>query len=528
MAEIGRTSKRIREAYVRGLLLSILEKNCILTKVRVFNDGRLTAETKDWNAYWQSVHEFSHEKIEESLDTLHSAWQGYICSGFSVSPRREFCYRYFTLLETLLTYHGEFAAQAWLHALHITLGFECFGIYSATNAHDEVLAAGTSTLRNPCYLLARLKMPDVLDDPQFLPIITVAGTEKPELFYHYRQYTLSNDSPMSLLLYPLISNEKRSASFRLINSLSGSVSQGIDPRTRERAQRLCKNILYPIMQSSKSGLYSLEFEDIGAGSGSLGAAICHEIQNLGFALKVRLHLIDLEPADPARFFRTKNTRNLLDNLTFLGDDYRDWLSRPQPLPPTNTLRIALISKLFNNLSRFSIRCLHNEDLPPLTISTGGYSDLGLCHPSICLAPGGHGVKALVISNSRVPLLHGRTFAQMSLSQFYRGLYLLSKNSSFANSSEVGFFLPVRSFNTECLVTWDNQSVISRLAENCDYIIIEDADLRPKHLIDHAVKFSLNSLTICDMTKALKLKGNYLYVICAKKEMNSLLLGEHIW
>ncbi|HEY87765.1 MAG TPA: hypothetical protein G4O06_07065 [Dehalococcoidia bacterium] len=34
-------------------------------------------------------------------------------------------------------------------------------------------------------------MPDVLDDPQFLPIITVAGTEKPELFYHLRQYTLS-------------------------------------------------------------------------------------------------------------------------------------------------------------------------------------------------------------------------------------------------------------------------------------------------------------------------------------------------
>jgi hypothetical protein len=55
-------------------------------------------------------------------------------------------------------------------------------------------------------------MPDVLDDPQFLPIITVAGTEKPELFYHYRQYTLSPDSLISLLFYPAVSGAKCSSS----------------------------------------------------------------------------------------------------------------------------------------------------------------------------------------------------------------------------------------------------------------------------------------------------------------------------
>ena len=70
-------------------------------------------------------------------------------------------------------------------------------------------------------------MPDVLDDPQFLPIITVAGTEKAELFYHYRQYTLSTDSPMALLFYPVVSTEKRAVSFKLLNSLVGGISCGI-------------------------------------------------------------------------------------------------------------------------------------------------------------------------------------------------------------------------------------------------------------------------------------------------------------
>ena len=128
------------------------------------------------------------------------------------------------------------------------LGFECFGVTSSI-FDSEVLGAGTCTMRNPCYLLAKLKMPDVLDDPQFLPIITVTGAKKPELFYHYRQYTLSLDLPASLMLYPAVSEDKRSASFRIINSLAGGVSYRVDPRTRERARRLYQKIIRPILET---------------------------------------------------------------------------------------------------------------------------------------------------------------------------------------------------------------------------------------------------------------------------------------
>lgn len=106
--------------------------------------------------------------------------------------------------------------------------------------------------------------------------------------------------------------------------------------------------------------------------------------------------------------------------------------------------------------------------------------------------------------------------------------MLSGQADFARSSEAGFFLPVRSFAPECLVTNFGKSVIACLAENCDYIIIEDADLRPQELIDHATKFSLGSLTIRDMTKTLKLKGNCLYVVWPNTAIAPLLMGEQIW
>ena len=517
----------------RGLLLSILEKETILTRIKVLGNGHFTVETKDWDIYWQPLHKLGLEKVEGNLKALHSVWRDYICSGFSSLLRQEFCFRYFSLLDVLqFNCREAIIPLSWVHALKAALGFECFGVVSEA-ADGEVIGAGTCTLRNPCYLLAKLKMPDVLDDPQFLPIITVAGTEKPELFYYYRQYTMSPDSPMSLLFYPAVSVEKRAASFRLINSLAGGVSYGIDPRAHERAQRLYHGILRPIMQANnpiEAEATPLEFVDVGAGSGNLAASICRQILDMKLKPRFRLWFVDLEPANPVRFFRAKRLRTVVDSLSFLGDDYRSWMSRTQPLPPANGLRIALVSRLFNNLSCFSIRCLPREELLPVLDRTEEYSDLEAHRPSVCLAPGGGGVNSLAISNTRVVLQEGRTFAQVSLSDFYRGIYLISRLKGHINTSNEGLFTPVRTFDLECLLTSDGKSVISCLVANCDYVIIEDADLKPRDLVNHLREFSLRSLTAYDMTKALGLTGNYAYIIWLKSKPKEKpnFGGEQIW
>lgn len=194
-------AESLLRAHGRGLLLSTLEKEALLSRIVLLGDGRFAVQTKDWDWYWDPVRQIGCKEAEDGLDALHSAWRDYIRSGFGSCQQREICFRYFSLLNVLLHDCRKGAdTHSWGRGLQTALGFECFAISSEVS-DSEVLGAGTCTLRNPCYLLAKLKMPNMPDDPQFLPLISVADTAKPELFYHYRQYALSADSPMSLLLF---------------------------------------------------------------------------------------------------------------------------------------------------------------------------------------------------------------------------------------------------------------------------------------------------------------------------------------
>ncbi len=67
-------------------------------------------------------------------------------------------------------------------------------------------------------------------------------------------------------------------------------------------------------------------------------------------------------------------------------------------------------------------------------------------------------------------------------------------------------------------------------ENCDYLVIEDADLRPQDLVDHMKTFSLHSITIQNLTKALGLTANQAYVIWLKNKPREepSFGGERIW
>lgn len=72
---------------------------------------------------------------------------------------------------------------------------------------------------------------------------------------------------------------------------------------------------------TETGALWLEFVDVGAGSGGLTSTICRRIHDAGFKLKFRLWFVDLEPADPVRFFRERKSRGVVDSLLYLGDDY---------------------------------------------------------------------------------------------------------------------------------------------------------------------------------------------------------------
>jgi hypothetical protein len=512
----------------------LLEAPILLTRLDIAPDGRFVPETRDWPTFWAPVHQLINGQSDRALAALHAAWQDYIRSCFDRSLQREYCFRYFRLLDLVLAMRGEEQNScSWKHALRTVVGFECFRL-RAPVLGPQTLAAGTATLRNPCYLLTKLKWPDALDDTQFLPLIAPADNESNGFFYHYRQCKLSKDSPMSLLLYLAASAAHRSSSFSLVDSMAGGMSSGGDPRTGQRARRLWERVLKPIIQgvhSKLSGPICFEFIDVGAGSGALTTALCRRLLTwgavAGFSPRFRLWFVDLCLADPARFFRTADLRSCIDSLMFLGDDYRGWLARPRPLPISSGLRVALVSKLFNNLSRFLV-CHFRTDVLSSSRVGSVASIERRCLPTCCLAPDGLGPEALMTSNSRVVLSQGRTFAQASLTEFYRGLWLVSAGDSGKEGPEDGVWLPLRMLDPECLIASDGASVLARLLEHCDYLIVEDADLRPKDLVGHLRTFSLHRLAACDMTKAMGLTGNYAYVLWPRTGSEPPVSGERLW
>ena len=208
-------------------------------------------------------------------------------------------------------------------------------------------------------------------------------------------------------------------------------------------------------------------------------------------------------------------------------DYRTWLASPRRLPAASGPRVALASKIFDVSSRFAIRNFRTDVLSSVVVESRELERLRYM-PERCLAPSGEGPSALQMSSSRVVVPEGHAFPLASLAGFFQGLRLISQSGAGDGADEDGLSLPVRSLDPQSLVAADGASVIGRLLEQSDYLIVEDADLRPRDLIDHLRAFSLRGITVQDMTRAMEFKANYAYVLWPRGRRVPLLEGERIW
>lgn len=514
-------------------LRSAFEAPALITRLDTSWRGTFTPRTRSWADYWRPVHWLGSLQIDRALRQLGTVWQEYIASLFDPSLMREYCFRYFSLLDAVLSARDKSSASPlWQRALQTVLGFECFTINEGAFG-PEGGAAGTTTLRNPCYLLAKLKSPDAPDDTRFHPLILAGDGRAEGLFFHYRRYRLSEDAPMALLVYPAIDPARRPRSFRLVVALASALGSIGDPFAQARAERLWRNVLRPIVEGVHAGWPSrvpVELVDVGAGSGALMAALSQNLvawsQVAGFAPRLRLWLVDLVPPAAMSVFRTPPLGRFVESLVSVSRDYRTWLASPRPLPVASGPRVALASKIFDVSSRFAIDKFRTDVLSsraePRELERERYM------PERCLAPSGEGPSALQMSNARVLAEEGHTFPLASLSGFFRGLRLVSRSGADDDAEEDGPWLPVRSLDPQSLVAADGASVIGRLLEQCDYLIVEDADLRPVDLISHLRAFSLERIVAYDMTRAMRLTANYAYVLWPKGRREPQLEGERIW
>lgn len=530
-------ASKSERSWCRGKLLAALESERIINSLTLGENGQFFLPTETWDDYWESVTKGSREATER-IETLHTSWSKYILSGFDPALRREYCYRYALLLDACLDeYLTDGKSIKKREALNRALAFECFGINEPQ--FESSIAAATSTLRNPNYLLAKLIRPKAVDDPQYLPLITVPGKNSSPLFYYYRQHKLSVDTELSVLLFLSTSTHERPQSFHILNILESLLGEGIDPRAPERAARIANGIIQPYLKEVlpihvHNGALDFELVDIGSGSGLMTAQICQHVvkflKNQGIKPTVRVYMIDLSMAVAGRFFRGKELGKAADCITSIGADYRKWFSAKSELHQGNKLRVGLVSRFFNNLSRFEISPF------PVGQVIAGYckeevSSWEECLPSRCLGPDGQGPEKLIVCNTIIPAGEGRSFVQPSLSNYFQALKVCSQSrqNDLKKGRPYDVYSHVRTFFLECLITDNNESIIDKLLDECELLIIQDSDLRPNQLIEHRKFLTKPEAMALDVTKNLGLHRHYSYVLMPSSDLSiKALQGERLW
>ncbi len=526
------------QQWARENIKSALLSEDILSQVLVEANGRIELVRESWADYWKDFLALLPTHFGDLLDRLRTTHRGLIKSRFDQACAIKYCFSYFSLLKNILEHIEAIKDNSFRRLLlQKVFGFECFAVKWAVG--HEGLSAGTSTVRNPCYLLSKIRQPRAYDDPKFLPLITVPGkAESPSLFYYYRQYKIDKQHAISLLLYPAVSIGRRAASFELLEYLTPGVSAKPDPRSRQRSKTITDLAVAPFLSSyfnvqEASQNKEISFVDIGGGTGSLASSICKKLlKTMPGLLKNRkftCSIVDLRLQQPSRYFRRGQLRRTVSYLTYEQADYLDWLQHQEILPGKYEFDVALICRLFNNLSSFRI---DSSDSWHVVKRLGGkrfqkpnWVDRDF-DPVKCLNPCTERTDKLIASNSQVLLDTGKTFRQLSLSEYYKGLScLLGSSKANPNSDPVHF--PLRQFNTQCLVLPDGSSAIEKLCGVAKLVVIEDIDISDRHLHDHLKKLRLEHLVASDVSGRTQKHSARLFCLCGK-EFSSHIPGRRIW
>lgn len=513
-------------------LASVVKSPDVITAIDPLAGGSLRAKTVTWQSYWQPVQWVNDPAIVRHLDALDGARARYIDSGFDIDKAQRYCFRYFSLLDAVLASDvRDHSHPQWRRVLRMVLAFECFPIQEMSPTRSG-RCAGTTTIRNPAYLLSKLRAPYLGDDPKRLPLLTL-DEDPPRIYFHYRQYrVVEEDLEFSVLGH--LSNERigRHAALRLAGNVGLALHSSPDPYVHPRATRLWLSVILPLLEGAREHPPSgtpLGMVDVGAGSGRLAAGIANNY--VRWSLKnqldpaLRLWFVERSGQDPSALFRDKSLSRYVRNVTILPTDYRSWLGRSRMMPATSRMRIGLVSKVLDVASSFVIRDVEPSMIRSAMGLSGSADDMAHL-PSVCLARSGVGPSALVVGNSRISTAEGHLYPQLSLAAYYQGLAILQSDGEAAGPSRVS--LPVRVFDPACLTTNTGDSILDQLCRLCTYLLVEDQDTRPDDLVAHLEKFSLKQLRVIDLTSSMRLKDNYSYLIWNKYQRTPSLDGMRLW
>lgn len=526
--------------YIKSEIKRILLSRDILVEILVDWYGYPTLIRQDWEKYWMPVTQQLPSKGIQILDNFRNAHQQYIASEFSYETMIRYCFHYFRLLEVISTLKNICDKTAKLALLSKIPGFENFTIRWADGSSG--LACGTSTVRNPCYLLAKIKQPQAYDDPKFLAIITGPDISNPNavhLFYHYRQYKIDDEFGISLLLYPAVALSERANSFALIESFILGFSDKSDPRSKQRSQILADLAISPFLSKLFSKVdadsaQEVNFVDIGSGNGALASNIWRQIikmqPHIAQNSKLVCSMIGLRVQDPLRHFNKGSLRGAISYLDYSQADYLQWIQRQKLNQGNYKFDVALICRLFNNLSEFEINSSTNwriiQKLGEEKLGRTAWQDRRF-EPHNCLNPDNLSTKSIFLKNSNVSLKIGKSFRHLSLSNYYKGLQLLHNTDLLSNGDANAVYFPIRRFNPACLLLPNRNSVLEKLCNLAKLVVIEDTDLTKRDLIEHLAEYDIENIVASHVNRHNRINSAQIFCLC-NSEFEDILPGGKIW
>jgi len=235
-------------------------------------------------------------------------------------------------------------------------------------------------------------------------------------------------------------------------------------------------------------------------------------------------LVDLAFPDLRRHAFRRGFSGRLSGLRCERADYASWIQRQSSSAEGKPFHVILLCRLLNNASVFSIGWVDDwhqvGKLARRALDFHAWKE-GAYMPHIALRCDGLRVPGLLASNGRVPLPNGSTFCQLSLSDYFRGLHMLTEGPLPADIRPEAVFFPVRRFDESALESPGGESVLERLCSLSFAVIIEDVDLDARVLRRHLARRQLDGLAASDATDRSRMHVANLLGIASKQHASIL-------
>jgi hypothetical protein len=116
---------------------------------------------------------------------------------------------------------------------------------------------------------------------------------------------------------------------------------------------------------------------------------------------------------------------------------------------------------------------------------------------------------------------------LSLSDYYRGLHLLTAAEDSDTGDAGAIYFPIRRFNDSSLMLPSGGSALEKLCSMADLCVIDDVDLQVGVLRRHLESHRLGALGASDVTDRGRMRSTSLLCVC-RREKADLLPGRRIW